>query len=598
MGQPVVESRSDGICMAGHAWAGMQVIQRSSPEFFTHNQTGHSNAKAVVLVVDDSATMRALLSRMLRALGYEVVAAQDGHEALTVVQQRAIDVIVSDLHMDGLDGLGLLRVLKERGQLDTLPVLVLSGDFEASSAIECIKAGAIDYLSKPINEHLLAARLESCLARSASDARIRSYVAMLSAERARSVALLRSIVPDAIATRLEAGEVQIAERYADVSVAFIDLVGFTSFSQAHAAEYVVSTLDSYFRRIDTIARDYGIEKIKTIGDGYMAAAGIPRPQLNHGEALLEFALAICRDANHRKSQGLPASALRIGLARGPVVAGVIGELRPIWDLWGDTVNLAARLESKSSVNSVLVSESFYQQLPSGWSQASIEQVELKGIGSQVAYRFQPAMRERRRKSALSRTGVVDRSMAMREADHAVRRSGMIDLVTGALNEDGVRAALALVVERGRGVLVWVAVRVEAADGLLVEHANLTLVAQEARALFRADDLIARTGHTIWAIVAPGDGFSAQTAVDRLSRRLAARQQHLGQNASRMVVAAGEITAGSSDIARFLGGEYRFVADERQESSDQGPVPLVQVELVGAQIRVLATDNETTATGSK
>lgn len=535
-------------------------------------------AVPVVLVVDDSATMRALISRMVRALGYEVCTAQNGNAALEVIDAAVVDVVLSDLHMDGLDGLGLLRVLRDRGKLDALPVLMLSGDAEVSSAIDCIKAGAVDYLSKPVNEHLLAARLESCLARSASNARIRSYVAMLSAERARSVALLRSIVPDAIATRLEAGEGQIADRFADVSVGFIDLVGFTPYSAAHSPEQVVSTLDAYFRRIDAIARDFGIEKIKTVGDGYMAAAGLPRPQPGHGEALLEFALAVCRDAELRRRKGEPASSVRVGLARGPVVAGVIGELRPTWDLWGDTVNVAARLEAKAQLNEVLVSEAFQAALPAGWAPTSATKLELKGLGEMAAYAYRPAMAERRRKSALAQTGVVDRSMAMREADRAVRRSGMIDLATGALNEHGARAALTLLRERGRVELVWVAMQFQGGSEGALDPVALAVVAQEARALFRADDLVARVGRTIWAIAVPSDGLGAEQAVQRLSRRLCARQEHGRCTLERLAIVAGMVRADAPQVAGLL----RDMLPTHEETRAVGGVePLVSAVLDAA-----------------
>jgi len=505
----------------------------------------------MVLVVDDSATMRAILVRMLRALGYSACTARDGHEALAVIAEVSVDVIVSDLHMDGLDGLGLLHALRSIGRLDTLPVLVLSGDEDMASIVECIKAGAVDYLSKPVDEHLLVARLTSCLARSASDAKIRSYVNLLSAERARSVALLRSIVPDAIAARLESGEHQIADRYDDVSVAFIDLIGFTAFSAAHPADQVVATLDGYFRRIDGIARDYGVEKIKTIGDGYMAAAGLPWPQPGHGEALLEFALAVCADAERRLQLGEAAARVRVGLARGPVVAGVIGDLRPTWDLWGDTVNLAARLEAKAEPNGILVSEAFQAALPAGWTPASSQQVELKGIGSLAAYAYRPALRQRRRKSALSLTGVVDRSLALREADREMRRSGMIDLATGIMNEDGAAAAIALMQERSPLDMVWVAVQVQRRDGAAADPMTLATVAQEARALFRADDLVARVGRTIWALAAPADGLNPASAVERLGRRLASRQAQAALPIDAVELVAGAIATASPALRSLL-----------------------------------------------
>ena len=169
---------------------------------------------------------------------------------------------------------------------------MVSGLSETDAVIRCIEAGAEDYLPKPCDLVLLRARIGAALERKRWREREREYLQQLTSEKERSETLLRSILPDPIVLRLNAGETAIADRFEEVSILFADIVGFTPAAALTTPGRLVERLDRVFREFDTLARALGVEKIKTIGDAYMAAAGLPRPRLDHAEAIAAFALGI------------------------------------------------------------------------------------------------------------------------------------------------------------------------------------------------------------------------------------------------------------------------------------------------------------------
>ena len=211
-------------------------------------------------------------------------------------------------------------------------------------------------------------------------ASIREKTELIEEKNRENEALLLNILPGEIATRLKSGEQEIADSFAEVMVLFGDLVGFTAFSSRIPAAEVVEMLNGLFSRFDDIAGELGVEKIKTIGDCYMAVCGLPKPRPDHAEAMARMALRM-RDATleYRRQQGLPL-ALRIGLNAGPVVAGVIGTKRFIYDLWGDTVNLASRMESTGVPGEIQVTRSVYERLKDGFDLQSRGVVQVKGRG--------------------------------------------------------------------------------------------------------------------------------------------------------------------------------------------------------------------------
>jgi class 3 adenylate cyclase len=193
-------------------------------------------------------------------------------------------------------------------------------------------------------------------------------------------ALLLNILPGEIASRLKGGEHEIADSFADVTVLFADIVGFTALSSTTSAPEIVETLNGLFSRFDAAAKELDIEKIKTIGDCYMAVCGLPKPCADHAERMAQMALRMLETTRQYAQDKGPNLELRIGLNSGPVVAGVIGVSKFIYDLWGDTVNLASRMESTGLPGGIQVTRSVYERLKSGFELESRGFVHVKGKG--------------------------------------------------------------------------------------------------------------------------------------------------------------------------------------------------------------------------
>jgi class 3 adenylate cyclase len=207
----------------------------------------------------------------------------------------------------------------------------------------------------------------------------------LVAEKQTSERLLLNVLPGPIAERLKLGEGVIVDRFDHVSVLFADIVGFTRMSQTTSPEALVTMLDDVFSLFDRLAEQHGLEKIKTIGDSYMVVAGIPQPSANHAQAIARMGLdMIAALSDYSKRTGSDLS-IRIGIHTGSVVAGVIGRKKFIYDLWGDTVNTASRMESHGIPGQVHVTEAIYQALKDSFELEPRGSVEVKGKGVMTTY---------------------------------------------------------------------------------------------------------------------------------------------------------------------------------------------------------------------
>lgn len=202
-------------------------------------------------------------------------------------------------------------------------------------------------------------------------------------ERRRSEELLDNVLPAAIAARLKNGESVIADRYTEATVLFADIVGFTPLASRLEPEVILEVLNRHFTEFDRIALDHRVQKIKTVGDAYMLAGGCPEAQADHLERIADAAIAI-RDAVAAEDRAL-AIDVRIGVATGPLVAGVIGETRLAYDLWGDTVNTASRMETTGPVGEIHVTEAVYRRLRDRYAFQAQGVMEIKGKGPMPTY---------------------------------------------------------------------------------------------------------------------------------------------------------------------------------------------------------------------
>jgi class 3 adenylate cyclase len=207
----------------------------------------------------------------------------------------------------------------------------------------------------------------------------------LTAERTRSEQLLLNILPKPIVERLKKENSTIADQFPEATVLFADLVGFTQLSSQISATELVVLLNLMFSMFDQLTEQHGAEKIKTIGDAYMVVAGLPTPRSDHAEAIANLALDMQQAVARFNIEQNQSFSIRIGINTGPVVAGVIGLKRFIYDLWGDTVNVASRMESHGLAGCIQVSEATYQCLKEQYLFEKRGVIQVKGKGAMTTY---------------------------------------------------------------------------------------------------------------------------------------------------------------------------------------------------------------------
>jgi len=367
-------------------------MEQSNPLAESHSPSGSTIDPAFsqfcILVVDDSRTLRRILIRELNSLGFNnILEAADGVEAVAIVRSKSIDLMLLDMEMPELDGLGVLTELKSDETYKSLPIIVISGAEQFDKTIKCIEIGAEDYLPKPFDPILLRARIFSSLEKKRlrdleqkNMALLNQEKELLEVEQLKTEKLMLNILPRPIAERLKRGEKNISGSYPDVTILFSDLVGFTKMSSQTSATDLVKLLNDLFSRFDKRADSLGVEKIKTIGDAYMAVAGLPIPRPDHALLCAELALGMFEDLKAFNQENGKELDMRIGLNSGPVVAGVIGYTKFSYDLWGNTVNTASRMESTSKPGRVQVSPVTYEAIKNEYVLEDGGLMECKGLG--------------------------------------------------------------------------------------------------------------------------------------------------------------------------------------------------------------------------
>jgi adenylate cyclase len=321
-----------------------------------------------ILIVDDNENNRYTLQLMLENDGHERIAsAAGGNEAIALIEKEKFSLILLDLMMPDLNGDEVLKVIKSDPDKRDIPVVMISADTNADKVSQCIELGADDYLPKPFNPTILRARIAAALRRHSLRALESEYLGKIENEKRHSENLLRNILPAEVVTRLRKGESNTADHFDDTTVIFADVVGFGKITARMKAYEIVACLNQLFSEFDKLAEDAGIEKIKTIGDNYMAVAGVPTPCSNHARMAAKFALEMVAATGRLRSRLPVPFPIRLGLHSGPVMAGVIGTRKFAYDVWGDTVSIAARLEAASQPNRVLASAATVKGLGSDYN---------------------------------------------------------------------------------------------------------------------------------------------------------------------------------------------------------------------------------------
>ncbi|MGJ5619624.1 adenylate/guanylate cyclase domain-containing protein [Sulfitobacter sp. MF3-043] len=337
------------------------------------------NTSGRILVIDDIEANRELLRRNLINRGHNVTTVASASAALELLETTDFELALVDILMPDMNGIDLLGHLKSNPRWRNMAVVMVTGLKDIHVVVKCIMAGADDYLQKPVDSVLLFARVESCLEQVRWRARERAFLAQIELEKSRADGLLLSMLPEMVIKRLAAGEKVIADRFDNATIIFADIVDFTPMVARTNPSELISLLHDLFSAFDVLADQHGIEKIKTVGDAYMAVAGVPHPQDDHADRALEFARGLIKVMADGFGTEAPLK-LRVGLNSGPVIGGLIGQKRFVYDVWGEAVNLASRLESSGVSGRIQISQATLDALATPPLDMRSRSSQIKGVG--------------------------------------------------------------------------------------------------------------------------------------------------------------------------------------------------------------------------
>jgi len=371
-----------------------------------------SQSRKEILVVDDSPVQATLLRRFLTQQGYTVSIAKHGADGLEKLRKQRVGLVISDIEMPVMNGYDLCVAIKRDAQLQNIPVLLLTTLTDPKDLMRGLNAGADSYLTKPYDEPLLLSRVQTLIgvdhfpksegeaavvfagdsyritatrqhilnlllstyesARQQNQALMKAQQEMidlnqqLDTGRKKLEELLLNILPKKVADELLAYGVSSPIKFDDISVMFTDFVGFTQAAEKLPAQAIVEELEVFFNEFDSVAETHHLEKLKTIGDSYMFAGGLPTPDKTHPIdcvlAGLEIQRLVASHRAERDKKGKPVWEMRLGVNTGPVAAGVIGKKKFAYDIWGDTVNLASRMESSGEPGKVNISLTTHERV--------------------------------------------------------------------------------------------------------------------------------------------------------------------------------------------------------------------------------------------
>ena len=341
---------------------------------------------AKILVVDDQPANVLLLQRMLGEAGYRsIMSTLDPRTVRELHETNRYDLILLDLQMPVMDGFQVMEGLKEIETAGYLPVLVITA--QPDHKLRALRAGAKDFISKPFEvaevltrvHNMLEVRLLHVEIRRKND-ELKTLFDQVVAERKLSERLALHVPPDSIAARLQARPDVTADSFADVTVVIADIVGLADLTPKASPGQLALFVDEIFAHFDGLTQARGVKKIKTLGNSYMAAAGVPVPASDHAARAAQLSLDMVDTVDRFNERSGYALQARIGVASGAVVAGVIGKRLYLYDVWGDAVTIASRMESHGVAGRVQVSDSTRRLLgdPFLLEERGVLEVEGKG----------------------------------------------------------------------------------------------------------------------------------------------------------------------------------------------------------------------------
>ena len=331
-----------------------------------------------VLVVDDSRTSRSFFSKAVsHAIDLPVLAVESAEEALDLLHAGTeIATIILDYHLPGMTGLDMLIRVKETPAWQDIPVLVTTGsEYDESLITECIRLGAADFMEKKYRPAIFTARIRHC---------INSYITCKQSSELKkklvdAVSMQKTLLSNTLPARISEDLMTTGKfrplHCRDAAVFFVDVCDFTRFTKSNSSIKLVSNLNRLVGRLERISDEYGLEKIKTIGDAYMAVGGVLEESYSLDRVVEAGFQAI------RETQSLEIGwEVKVGIATGPLIAGIIGHKRIQFDVWGNTVNLASRMCDVGGAGVVAIPLEQLQTIPVPPEISQIVERDVKGLG--------------------------------------------------------------------------------------------------------------------------------------------------------------------------------------------------------------------------
>jgi class 3 adenylate cyclase len=340
---------------------------------------------ASILIVDDAPINQKILENLLKKEGFRIRTAHHGKEALTRLQEEIPDLIVLDILMPEMDGLELCRLLKQQETTRDIPVIFISSLDNTTDKLNGFEAGGVDYITKPFHPAEVLARINTHLKLCLLQRQLEEKNRLLAIEKQKSEALLLNVLPARVARELMEKGSCTPQCFPEVTVCFVDIVQFTAAAATLAPEVLIEELNTLFTAFDRIAEANRCERMKTIGDAYLCTCGIPETNEDHVQAMADAALAMRAYLAERNRTARVQWQVRIGLHTGPVVGGIVGTKKYLYDIFGDTVNIAARLEELSAPMHINASAKVYQLLHNEFVFSCPFTVAMKGKGLQTTY---------------------------------------------------------------------------------------------------------------------------------------------------------------------------------------------------------------------
>lgn len=313
--------------------------------------------KVEILIVDDNEESCQILQRYLSRIDYpNTQIAYNGIQALSMLEKHHFDLVLLDIDMPQMTGIEVLQHLKKDIVQQRLMVLMISAADTMENTIACIRLGAEDFLPKPFNPDLLRVRIGSCIEKRWFINKEKQYRERIEFEKQRYESLMKAVFPSVIVEELaQTGTVQPAN-YTEVAIMFADVVGFTAYCDKHSPVEVLESLQNLVEMCESVALENNLQKIKTIGDSFLASAGMLAHRKNPVLDCIHCARTLI--ANSVK---LPSKwQLRVGIHFGSVIGGIVGHRQYQFDIWGDVVNTAARIQTQAEPNSICMSKQAWE----------------------------------------------------------------------------------------------------------------------------------------------------------------------------------------------------------------------------------------------